>query len=83
MFRPGAVLMPGYADRMSDMPNSLPATGSSLSFPLDGGDEFAGSWINELADGGDSVTVGLQDGRRVRYRLDMFPGGGGRWVLER
>lgn len=67
---------------MSDLPKSLPASGPSLSFPLDGGDEVAGTWINELANGGEYVTVGLKDGRRGRYRLDMFAGGGGRWVLE-
>lgn len=75
--------LPGYADRMSDLPNSLPAKGSSLHFPLNAGDDLDGSMIREMATGGEYVTVALSDGRRGRYRFDVKPGGSAVWVLER
>lgn len=74
---PGHTLSP-----MSNLPNSLPAAGRALRFPLDAGDELDSRRITSLAWGGEAVTVELEDGTRARYLLDLFPGGGGRWVLD-
>lgn len=64
------------------MPNIITAT-SRRAFPLHTGDQLAGQTITDLTWSSDTVTAVLADGTTGRYRLDLLPGGAGRWILER